>query len=192
MRIRGSRVWLLRFRTRGTNEDPIMESIDCTYRSQASIHIEATTVFVSLELSRARWLVTSLSPNTSKISRHFVPGGDAAELLRLLSELRAKAERHVNAAVKITCIQEIGFDGFWIHRVLAVCKQNSKPLSVSCQSPLLTRGFRIGAVCGNPARTDLRGGRSVMTVPTALQSKTSVRTSMQSDRTCAMDSTPSK
>jgi transposase len=40
-------------------------------------------------------------------------------LLRLLSELRAKAERHVNAAVKITCIQEIGFDGFWIHRVLA-------------------------------------------------------------------------
>jgi transposase len=96
-----------------------MESIDCTYRSQASIPTEATTVFVSLELSRARWLVTSLSPNTSKISRHFVPGGDAAELLRLLSELRAKAERHVNAAVKITCIQEIGFDGFWIHRVLA-------------------------------------------------------------------------
>jgi transposase len=45
--------------------------------------------------------------------------GDAAELLRLLSELRAKAERHVNAAMKITCIQEIGFDGFWIHRVLA-------------------------------------------------------------------------
>ena len=96
-----------------------MESIDCTYRSQTSIPTEATTVFVSLELSRARWLVTSLSPNTSKISRHFVPGGDAAELLRLLSELRAKAERHVNAAVKITCIQEIGFDGFWIHRVLA-------------------------------------------------------------------------
>jgi hypothetical protein len=98
MRIRGSRVWLLRFRARGTNEDPIMESIDCTYRSQTSIPTEATTVFVSLELSRARWLVTSLSPNTSKISRHFVPGGDAAELLRLLSELRAKAERHVNAA----------------------------------------------------------------------------------------------
>jgi len=47
MRIRGSRVWLLRFRTRGTNEDPIMESIDCTYRSQASIHTEATTVFGS-------------------------------------------------------------------------------------------------------------------------------------------------
>src|ERR1700720_4402051 len=27
---------------------------------------------------------------------------------------------------------------------------------------------KVGAVCGNPARTDLGGGRSVMTVPTAL------------------------
>jgi hypothetical protein len=27
-------------------------------------------------------------------------------------------------------------------------------------------------VCGNPARTDLGGGRSVMTVPTALRSET--------------------
>jgi len=30
-----------------------------------------------------------------------------------------KAERHVGATVKIVTIQEIGFDGFWIHRVLA-------------------------------------------------------------------------
>ena len=77
------------------------------------------TIFVSIELSRARWLVTSLSPNTNKISRHSVRGGDIAGLLRLLGELRAKAERQINAAVKIICIQEIGFDGFWIHRVLA-------------------------------------------------------------------------
>ena len=29
--------------------------------------------------------------------------------------------------------------------------------------------LKVGAVCGNSARTDLGGGRSVMTVPTALQ-----------------------
>ena len=29
---------------------------------------------------------------------------------------------------------------------------------------------KVGAVCGNSARTDLGGGRSVMTVPTVLQS----------------------
>ena len=51
------------------------------------------------------------TPNTSKISRHFVPGGDAAELLRL-QRASHQGRRHVNAAVKITCIQEIGFDGF--------------------------------------------------------------------------------
>ena len=28
---------------------------------------------------------------------------------------------------------------------------------------------KVGAVCGNSARTDLGGGRSVMTVPTALR-----------------------
>jgi hypothetical protein len=27
---------------------------------------------------------------------------------------------------------------------------------------------KVGAVCGNPARTDLCGGRSAMTVPTAI------------------------
>jgi hypothetical protein len=30
---------------------------------------------------------------------------------------------------------------------------------------------KVGAVCGNSARTDLGGGRSVMTVPTALPSE---------------------
>jgi transposase len=80
---------------------------------------ETATLFVSLELSRARWLVTSLSPGSSKISRHSVVGGNTADLLRLLGELRAKAERRAQAEVKIVTIQEIGFDGFWIHRVLA-------------------------------------------------------------------------
>ena len=30
---------------------------------------------------------------------------------------------------------------------------------------------KVGAVCGNSARTDLGGGRSVMTVPTALRAE---------------------
>src|SRR5713101_3215647 len=32
---------------------------------------------------------------------------------------------------------------------------------------------KVGAVCGNSARTDLGGGRSVMTVPTALRTESS-------------------
>lgn len=96
-----------------------METINHTEASQTDMANKAATIFVSLELSRARWLVTSLSPNSNKISRHFVAGGDVSGLLQLLSELRVKAERRINDGVQIVCIQEIGFDGFWIHRVLS-------------------------------------------------------------------------
>src|SRR3984893_13164640 len=103
---------------RSTIEELIMEANVCNRAPSLSNSVEEAAIFVSIELSRARWLVTSLSPNTNKFSRHSVPGSDIAELLRLLGELRAKAERRINAGVRIICIQEIGFDGFWIHRVL--------------------------------------------------------------------------
>ena len=93
-----------------------METVNPVCHTQS---FEAATLFVSLELSRARWLVTSLSPGRSKISRHFVVGGDSRDLLRLLADLRMKAEQHMGARVKVVTIQEIGFDGFWIHRILA-------------------------------------------------------------------------
>src|ERR1700730_1679897 len=80
--------------------------------------VEGAAIFVSIELSRARWLVTSISPNTSKFSRHTVPPSDIVALLWLFGELPAKAERRINDDVRIICIQKIGFDGFWIHRVL--------------------------------------------------------------------------
>jgi transposase len=95
-----------------------MQTIDCKPILRSSHAAEPEVIFVSIELSRARWLVTSLSPKTTKLSRHSVPGGDAAALLGLLHELRLKAERRTSASVRIVSIQEIGFDGFWIHRVL--------------------------------------------------------------------------
>jgi transposase len=96
-----------------------METVNPICHAQSFISAEAATLFVSLELSRARWLVTSLSSGSSKISRHSVVGGDSKDLLRLLADLRTKAERHIEATVKVVTIQEIGFDGFWIHRILA-------------------------------------------------------------------------
>ena len=95
-----------------------METVNPIDQAQPCVSEEAATLFVSLELSRARWLVTSLSPGGSKVSRHSVAGGDSKDLLRLLADLRVKAERHIGASVQIVTIQEIGFDGFWIHRVL--------------------------------------------------------------------------
>ena len=76
------------------------------------------TLFVSLELSKSKWVVTINSPGSEKFSRHLVEGGDGAGLLDLLSRLRAKAEQRCGQRVKAVVIQEAGLDGFWIHRLL--------------------------------------------------------------------------
>jgi transposase len=76
------------------------------------------SIFASLELSRSRWLVTVMMPGGDKMSKYSVPGGDGGALLSLLARLRARAERHAAAPVGIVTVQEAGFDGFWIHRLL--------------------------------------------------------------------------
>ena len=50
-------------------------------------------IFVSLELSRSTWLVTSLSPGGGeRMSRRSVTGGDVAALLARLTDLQGKAQ----------------------------------------------------------------------------------------------------
>ncbi|MET4289747.1 hypothetical protein ABIB06_000504, partial [Bradyrhizobium sp. LB8.2] len=57
-----------------------------------AIRTQFGAIFVSLELSRSTWLVTSLSPgNSEKMSKHSVKAGDLPELLKLFSELKQKA-----------------------------------------------------------------------------------------------------
>jgi transposase len=76
-------------------------------------------IFVSLELSRKRWLITSLSPGRGeKISKQAVAGGDIAELLMRFSDLQKKALMRTEKLFPIVVIQEAGLDGFWIHRAL--------------------------------------------------------------------------
>lgn len=76
-------------------------------------------IFVSIELSRKTWLVTSLVPGTGeKLSRHTVMGGDIAGLLERLARLKQKALDRTGQSHPIIVIQEAGLDGFWVHRVL--------------------------------------------------------------------------
>ena len=85
----------------------------------AAIRTQFGAIFVSLELSRSNWLVTSLSPGKGeKMSKHSVTAGDIAELLQLFAELKRKAEARSGQTYPIITIQEAGLDGFWIHRVL--------------------------------------------------------------------------
>lgn len=57
-------------------------------RFAAAIRTDLGTIFVSLELSRKTWLVTSLSPGAGeKMSKHAVAAGAAGELVGLLRQL---------------------------------------------------------------------------------------------------------
>lgn len=76
-------------------------------------------IFVSLELSRSNWLITSLSPGKGeKMSKHSVGAGNIAALLKLFAELKRKAQARTGQSYPIVTIQEAGLDGFWLHRVL--------------------------------------------------------------------------
>lgn len=82
-------------------------------------HKELDAIYVSIELSRKTWLVTSLSPGIGeKLSRHTVPGGDIAALLDRLRRLKDKASQRTGRPYSLKAIQEAGLDGFWVHRVL--------------------------------------------------------------------------
>ena len=85
----------------------------------AAIRVELDAIFVSLELSKSTWLVTSLLPGTAdKMSRHMVVGGDIAGLFTRIGELRNKALVRTGRLYRVVVIQEAGLDGFWIHRSL--------------------------------------------------------------------------
>jgi transposase len=84
-----------------------------------AIRTDLGAIFVSLELSRSKWLITSLSPGGSeKMSKHMVVAGDVAGMLARFAELKRKAQARTGRCFPIIVIQEAGLDGFWIHRVL--------------------------------------------------------------------------
>jgi transposase len=86
---------------------------------EVAVQVSLAAIFVSLELSRSTWLITSLVPGGGdKMSKHSVRGGDIAGLLNHLTKLRDKAHARAGASFPIITIQEAGLDGFWIHRVL--------------------------------------------------------------------------
>ena len=88
-------------------------------QTSATIRTDPGAIFISLELSRSTWLITSLSPGSGeKMSKHLVRGGDVVALLQRFSRLREMAERRTRRRVPIVLIQEAGLDGFRIHRTL--------------------------------------------------------------------------
>jgi transposase len=96
-----------------------MQSIAERHEEPTAIRTNLGAIFVSLELSRSIWLITSVSPGGGeKMSKRSVSAGDIAALLTRFSELGKKAFAQTGKSFPIIVIQEAGLDGFWIHRAL--------------------------------------------------------------------------
>ena len=96
-----------------------MQGIADRPEAPSAIRSDLGAIFVSMELSRSTWLITSLSPGGGeKMSKHSVPAGNVCTLLTRFSVLKEKAFARTGKSFPIIVIQEAGLDGFWIHRVL--------------------------------------------------------------------------
>jgi Group II intron, maturase-specific domain/Reverse transcriptase (RNA-dependent DNA polymerase)/Transposase len=96
-----------------------MHTVADRAQEPTTVHTDLRAIFVSLELSRSTWLITSLSPGSGeKMSKYAVRGGDLAQLLQRFAQLQEKARLRTRRSYPIIVIQEAGLDGFWIHRVL--------------------------------------------------------------------------
>ena len=96
-----------------------MQTVADRPEAPTAIRSDLGAIFVSLELSRSTWLITSLSPGGGeKMSKHVVRGGDVAGLLERLAQLREKTRARTGKVFSFVVIQEAGLDGFWIDRVL--------------------------------------------------------------------------
>jgi transposase len=78
-----------------------------------------STIFVAIELSQKSWLITMHSPDRDRMSRHKLEGGDHASLLALVDRVRERAARAVGTVPVVMSCYEAGYDGFWLHRLLA-------------------------------------------------------------------------
>jgi transposase len=96
-----------------------MQTVAARAETSTAIQTDLAAIFISLELSRSIWLITSLSPGSGeRISKHSVRAGDVAVLLGRFADLKRKALARTRKSFPIVVIQEAGLDGFWLHRVL--------------------------------------------------------------------------
>ena len=105
-----------------SQHDPLeatMSSIEYLSEEQFAVRGDLSAIFVSLDLSRSTWLVTSFSPGGGeKMSKHQVRCGDIAGLLVRFSQLLTKCKAPAGQPSRLVVIQEAGPDGFWIDRTL--------------------------------------------------------------------------
>ncbi|MBV8923468.1 hypothetical protein [Bradyrhizobium sp.] len=135
------------------------------------------TIFVAIELSQKKWLVTLHSPDRGRMSRHNLEGGDHAGLLALIAKVRARAAQKLGYEPRVVSCYEAGYDGFWLHRLLVAAMITSfvfDPSSIAVeQRSRRAKTDRIdGELLLSTLMAYLRGERRavrVVHVPTVVQ-----------------------
>jgi transposase len=96
-----------------------MSATDHAVVGQTAVRMDLRSIFVSMELSRTSWLLTSLSPGGGeRLSKYVLRSGDVVGLRARLLQLRDRVRARIGQTVPIIVIHEAGLDGFWIHRLL--------------------------------------------------------------------------
>lgn len=83
-----------------------------TEKSAAAIQTNLAAIFVSMELSRSIWLITTLLPGTGeKMSKYSIAAGNTAGLFDLFAKLQERSRDRTGQVWPIITIQEAGLDG---------------------------------------------------------------------------------
>ena len=74
---------------------------------------------VAIELSKSSWVIAFSPPaDGGKSSLHQIAAKDINRLLSFLESARSKAERETSRPLQIVVCYEVGYDGFWLARLL--------------------------------------------------------------------------
>jgi transposase len=77
------------------------------------------TMLAAIELSKTTWLLAIHDPTSNKVSRRRCDGGDVEGLIGIRQRCRRTVQPDSGVEVAIECVFEAGYDGFWLHRLLA-------------------------------------------------------------------------
>ena len=78
----------------------------------------AGSIFLSVEMSRLKWMVGLQTPMADKIALHAMECGDVNALLALIDRARANVTAAGVSAPDVLVCYEAGYEGFWLYRRL--------------------------------------------------------------------------
>ena len=73
---------------------------------------------VALELSKTSWVIAFAPPGDAKVAVHKIKAGDVDRLVGILDSSKTKVEKELGRSLQIVLCYEIGYDGFWLARLL--------------------------------------------------------------------------